>query len=1024
MMAKMTPTVRGDQLVYQDQQNKREHVLVVGTPAWYNWLTTATTFAFTGDSGTFTARKERTGNKRGGWYWKAYRTQHSKHSSLYLGKSEALTLEHLHAVAQALAQASSKDATGEDNPNMTALPTEQVERPFATTTSDLPLLATKFHMPRPRAPLVDRPQLIERLQQAPEHPLTLIAAPAGFGKTTLLSAWLERAPLTAAWVSLDPADNDLTRFWSYTLTALDKAFPGCGATALSLLQSPQPPSMEGILTTVINTLTALPQEIVFVWDDYHLITAPAIHTSVTFLLEHLPPRLHLIIAARADPPLPLARLRTRGQLIELRAADLRFLSEETTAFLTRLSGLTLSSEEITALETRTEGWIAGLQLAALSLHSRTDIPGFIRTFTGSHRYVVDYLVEEVLVHQPEPVQTFLFQTAILERMTGSLCEAVTGNAEGQATLERLEQANLFLVPLDDERRWYRYHHLFADMLQQRLQKRMPDLVPELHRRASAWYEQHGLQAEAVGHALSALDFDRAARLIEQVAATLIWKRGELSTLLRWLEALPEQVMHAHLRLLLDHAWALLWSGQVAALEPHLWAASRVLAASTESRSNVPDLARQTMQGELAAIRAELARQRGDVSGAIELAHEALTALHEDAQWLRGIVSGLLGGAYRLRGDVVAASHAYTETIRASQASGNIPVTLIALGQLAQLQAMQGQLHQATGTYQQALDLATRRGVTTLPALGVALVSMGEVLREWNDLDQAERLLHQGIEYCQQRGGLAEFALDGFLSLARILEARGEMDGALRMIQQAEQIGRNSHSAARVATAQAKLWLAQGNAPAATRWAATLPHELNEGSELAYEHLDGYIVLARLTMVRGDLMEAIRLLGRLLQMAESAGLTGQVIEVLVLQALSFQAQASPPQAMMALTRALELAEPQGYVRTFVDEGEPMLALLHHAGSRGVAPDYLDKLLAAFGTTAQVPSPMAAVLIDPLSEREREILRLIAAGLSTDEIADELVIVVGTVRNHIKHIYNKLDAHSRLQAVERARTLNLL
>ena len=886
------------------------------------------------------------------------------------------------------------------------------------------LLATKLHIPRLRTPLVHRPRLIERLRQAAEYPLTLLAAPAGFGKTTLLSTWLERTPLTTAWVSLDLADNDLTRFWSYTFTALDEALPGCGATALELLQSPQSPSIEDILSTVINTLTGLPQEVVLVWDDYHLIAAPAIHTSITFLLEHLPPRLHLIIATRADPPLPLARLRTRGQLIELRSTDLRFLSEETTAFLTQVSGLALSLEEITALERRTEGWIAGIQLAALSLHGRSDIPGFIRAFTGSHHYVVDYLAEEVLMHQPEAVQTFLLQTAILERMTGSLCEAVTGNAAGQAMLERLEQANLFLVPLDDERQWYRYHHLFADVLQQRLQRRMPDLVPELHFRASTWYEQQGLQAEAVEHALSALDFERAARLLEQVATDLIWKRGELSTLLKWLEALPEQVLQIHPRLLLDSAWVLLWHGQVSALEPRLQTASRALAASTESQSHVPHSDRRTMQGELAAIQAELARQRGDVSGAIVLANEALTSLPEDAQWLRGIVSGLLGGAYRLRGDIVAASHAYIETIHASQASDNIPVTLIALGQLAQLQALQGQLHQASRTYQQALDLATRRSVMTLPALGVALVSMGDVLREWNDLDGAGRLLLQGIEYCQQRGGLAEYALDGLLSLARVLQAQGDMDGALRVIQQAERTGRDSHSATRVSASQAKLWLAQGNVPAVTIWATRFQHELNEDDELAYEHLDGYIVLARLHMVRGELTEAIQLLRRLLQLAESTALTGKVIEVLVLQALSFQAQANLPQSMLALTRALELAAPQGYVRIFLDEGEPMLALLHQAASRGVALDYLDKLLAAFGTTAQAPSPLPAVLLDPLSEREREILRLIAAGLSTNEIADELVITVGTVRNHIKHIYSKLDAHSRLQLVERARSLNLL
>jgi LuxR family maltose regulon positive regulatory protein len=374
--------------------------------------------------------------------------------------------------------------------------------------------------------------------------------------------------------------------------------------------------------------------------------------------------------------------------------------------------------------------------------------------------------------------------------------------------------------------------------------------------------------------------------------------------------------------------------------------------------------------------------------------------------------------------VVAASRSYAETVRASQASGNIPVALIALGQLSQLQAMQGQLHQAAGTYRQALDLASRRGLTTLPALGVAQVSMGEVLREWNDLDEAERLLLEGIEHCQQRGGLAECALDGLLSLARVFQARGEIDGALRVIQQAEQIGRDFHSA-RLSASQAKLWLVQGHVPAVTEWAAALQRELDEGSELASVHLDGYTVLARLHMVRGELKEAIQLLGRLLQIAESTGLIGQAIEVLVLQALSFQAQANLPQTMQALVRALELAGPQGYVRIFVDEGEPMLALLHHAASRGVAPDYLDKLLAAFGTTAQqISSPLPAVLLDPLSEREREILRLIAAGLSTDEIANELVITVGTVRNHIKHIYSKLDAHSRLQAVERARTLNLL
>lgn len=899
-----------------------------------------------------------------------------------------------------------------------------------TTTPDLPLLATKLYIPRPRTPLVQRPHLIKRLQQAATHPLTLLAAPAGFGKTTLLSTWIEHASFSAAWVSLDRADNDLTRFWWYTLTALDQAVPTCGASALELLQSPQPPAMERLLITVINTLAALAQEVVLVWDDYHLITVPAIHDSVAFLLEHLPPQLHLIIATRADPPLPLARLRTRGELIELRSADLRFLSEETATFLTRLSGLTLSAEDITALETQTEGWIAGLQLAALSLQGREDIQGFIMDFTGNHRYVVDYLVEEVVVHQPESVQTFLLQTAVLERMTGSLCEAVTGQAESQVMLERLEQANLFLVPLDDERHWYRYHHLFADVLRHRLQQQMPDRIPELHRRASIWYEQHGLHAEAVSHALSATDFDRAARLVERDAAALIWKRGELSTLLGWLEALPEQAMRAYPHLLIDHAWALLWSGQAAALEAQLRDIKQMLADPLETQPDIHPSADRAMLGEVAAIQAELARQRGDTSGAIELAREGLARIPEDASWPRSIVTGLLGGAYRLRGDLAAARRAYNETVHVSQASGNVAVTLFALGELVQVHVMQGALHQAARTYQQALDLAAQRPAPTAPALGVAMVSMGEVLRQWNDLDGAERLLLQGIAFCQQRGGMAEYALNGCLSLARVFLARGQGDEVLRMTEQAEQIGRDSHFAARVAALQARWWLAQEKRNAAIRWAATLQHELMASDEFVYDHLDTSLVLARLHIAQGRSDEALQLLERLLPTAASAGLTGQMIEIQALEAIAFQAQAKPPQALIMLTQALERAEPEGYVRVFVDEGEPMRVLLLQAASRGVAADYASTLLAAFGAAAgagaapQIAAPMGTPLIDPLSEREQELLRLIASGLSPQEIADELIIAVGTVRNHIKHIYGKLDAHNRLQAVERARALHLL
>ncbi len=492
-MAKMTPMVQGNTLVYQQQGH--DQVLVMGTPDWYAWLATASTFTFTSDISTFTVRKERAGNKRGGWYWKAYRTQHGKLSSIYLGKSEALTLERLNEAARTLAHISDIAATGDARVEMAS--------PARTSILADPLLATRLHVPRPPSQLVRRSHLTERLQQAVERQLTLIAAPAGFGKTTLLSAWLQDAPVSAAWVSLDGGDDDPTRFWSYTFAALDSVYPGLSAIGLPLLQSSQPPPLENILTAIINSLEAHSEELVLVFDDYHVINAQPIHASVTFLLDHLPTCLHLVIATRADPPLPLARLRTRGQLVEIRSTDLRFTREEVTSFLSQTSGLEFSTGDITALETRTEGWIAGLQLAALALQGRQDIAHFMQAFTGTHRFVVDYLTQEVLARQPAGVQSFLLETAILERLCGSLCEAVTGEPAGQAMLERLEEANLFLLPLDDERQWYRYHQLFAEMLRQRLQRKHPDRVAQLHQRASAWYAQHELIGEAIQHALAA-----------------------------------------------------------------------------------------------------------------------------------------------------------------------------------------------------------------------------------------------------------------------------------------------------------------------------------------------------------------------------------------------------------------------------------------------------------------------------------------------------------------------------------------
>src|SRR5258706_9032813 len=518
----MTPTVHGETLVYR--QEGQEQVLTVDTAAWFAWLETASTFSFVSEEGLFTARREQAGHKRGGWYWKAYRKQHGKLSSRYLRKSETITLARLQTVAQALADALVE--TAPDTDADAAVPSAQAAAPWMRSDSLTPLLATKLHRPLPRAQLVRRPQLAERLTQGVMGPLTLVSAPAGFGKTTLLAQWLAESGMPVAWLSLEPGDNELVRFLSYLIAALQTLDPHLGAVALTLLQMPQPAAAETVLTLLTNDVGSHGRDggdFVLVLDDYHVIDAKAVDHALTFLLEHLPPHMHLVIATREDPPLPLARLRVGGQLTEVRVTDLRFTPSEAAGFLNQGMGLTLSVEDIAALESRTEGWIAGLQLAAISLQGQQDTTSFITSFTGSHHFVMDYLVEEVLGQQSERVQTFLLRTSILDRLCGPLCDAVLmdPSGSGRETLEYIERANLFLVPLDNERRWYRYHHLFADLLRQRLQQSTAsspgderDGVAELHRRASQWYEDNSLAIEAFHHAVAANDVERAERLIE------------------------------------------------------------------------------------------------------------------------------------------------------------------------------------------------------------------------------------------------------------------------------------------------------------------------------------------------------------------------------------------------------------------------------------------------------------------------------------------------------------------------------
>ena len=913
------------------------------------------------------------------------------------------------------------------------------------------LLTTKLYIPQARPNLISRPRLSKRLGEGMNRKLTLISAPAGFGKTTLLSGWcmihlVDERPL--AWIALDEDDNDSSRFLSYLVAALQTIEADIGEAALLSLRSPQPPPIESLLTALINEVAAIPNDFALVLDDYHVIEAEPVHDAVTFLLEHMPPQMHLIIASRTDPPLPLSRLRTRGQLTEIRAADLRFTPEEARAFLRDVMALELSTRDIEALEERTEGWIAGLQLAALSMQDREDISGFIAAFTGSNRYVLDYLAEEVLQKQPERVQTFLLQTSILDRLSGALCDAVTGGADGQAMLERLEQANLFTIPLDQQRRWYRYHHLFSDFLRDRLQQIQPERVPELHRRAAGWFENQGLVTEAMGNILAAEDFEWAARLVEQNRVAMI-TRGELNTLLGWLEVLPDVLVRSRPPLCLAYAWVLVLTGQVDAAEVRLRDAEVALGVGCESPTEAPKTSqaepdeakeRAEILGEVAAARVEVARMRGDIPSAIDLSHRALEIMPEENLLLRGVVALNLGSAYWISGNVAAASRASSEAATMSQAAGNVYLALVALRGLALVKAAQGRLQEAVETYRQAQQLADEQGERILPAAGYAHVGMGELLYEWDDLEGAERQLLEGVEL-GERGGPVIMLLDGYIALSRVKLAQGEENAALDRILKAQQLAQRHNITlvvAKLAAHQARLWLVQGNLAAAVRWAQG--STLSVDDELSFQREFEHATLARVLIAQDKPGEALRFLERLLGAAEADERVGSLIGILALEALALQAAGDVAEAVNALAGALSLAEPEGYVRTFVDEGAPMAALLLRVLETqkegrltttlaNISPEYISKLLAAIDGKTAPPTRMsprrtAGSLVEPLSERELEVLRLIASGASNRDIARKLFVSLATVKTHINNTYRKLEVHTRTQALARATELKLL
>jgi len=905
----------------------------------------------------------------------------------------------------------------------------------------VPLLETKLHVPRQRRGLVARPRLIERLGRGAESKLTLLSAPAGFGKTTLLAEWLAAAPAgerSAAWLSLDQGDNDPALFWTYFVAALKTAGDGVGASALAFLQAPQPPPIETVLTTLLNDLGAIASNIVLVLDDYHVIDARDVQDGMAFLLDHLPPRLHLVIASRADPALPLARMRARGELVETRATELRFTPDEAAAYLNGVMGLQLTARDVAALAGRTEGWIAALQLAALSMQGRDDIAGFIAGFTGDDRYIVDYLVEEVLQRQSDRVQTFLLQTSILGRLSGPLCDAVTGQGGGKAMLDALDRGNLFVVPLDDRRRWYRYHHLFADVLRARLLDEQPDHVPDLHRRASAWYELNGEGSEAIRHAMTGEDFERAADLIELAIPAMRQGRQE-ATLRRWLEALPDELFRVRPALSVGYAGALMAMGEFAGVEARLRDAERWLDGATGVRKGPPAPSAEMvvvdeegfrgLPSAIAMYRAALALILGNVAGSMTHARRALDLVGEDDHVGLGAAAALLGLAYWTSGDLDAAHHWYADGMANLEKAGHVSDVIGGAITLADIRIAQGRLREAMSTYERGLQRATAQAAPVARGAADMHVGMSELFRERNDLDAATQHLLTSKEL-GEHAGLPQNRYRWRVAMARIREAEGDLGGALDLLDEAERLyvsdlSPNVHP---VPALRARVWVAQGRLGEALDWARE--QGLSVQDNLSYLREFEHITLARVLLARPksdradrSILEAVGLLERLLHAAEDGERTGSAIEILVLQALANQTREDIPAALVPLERALTLAEPEGYVRIFVGEGPPMAALLEAAAKHGIAPNYVRRLLAAV-TKTEDDTPVKQGLIEPLSERELDVLRLLGTDLGGPDIARELIVSLNTVRTHTKNIYAKLGVNNRRAAVRRAEELDLL
>jgi LuxR family transcriptional regulator, maltose regulon positive regulatory protein len=883
-----------------------------------------------------------------------------------------------------------------------------------------------------------RARLFQRLDEGMARELVLVCAPAGFGKTTLLADWAGSASCAVAWLSLDPDDNDPARFWRYVVAALDRVREGLGEQLRPLLTAPTPLPGQSVVTALINQLEAELEELVLVLDDYHVIDSTAIHDSLAFLLRHLPPQLHLVIASRSDPPLPLAWLRASGQLTELRAAELRFTPEEAAAFLQEVWKLDLSVQTVAALEARTEGWVVGLQLAALSLRGRPDPKGFLDAFTGTHRFVLDYLSEEVLERLPDRIRSFLLETSILERLNAPLCDAVTGDSDGQGMLEELERANLFLVPLDEERRWYRFHQLFADLLRARLLQLQPQAVPELHRRAAGWCEQHGLIDEAIRHALAGRDTTWATQLVEQHLGETL-RRGE-GKLVRWLTLLPDEAVQSRPGLSLAKAMTELDLDHVSSVERLLEHAERAFRPGQGQQPfQVPTHGGMVAEvpAAIALVRAELAFDQGDADDTAAFARSALARMAEEEHGPRLFARWLLVVAEWMRGHLADTEPAFAELLAQARAAPAPYPLLSSCYMLGLVQQAQGKLDAALRTYREGLRLATEGGVLSAYHAGEAHVGIAQVLYQRNQLEEAFQHASQGVELCRQLVELTELDV-ALVALAWIHQAMGDPDGALEAMDEACRVYSRPDVTSLgypAKSERARLLLALGRVEEAARW--TRERGLTAQDEVSYLRERDHLVLARVLLAQSQPDRALGLLERLDALADSQARTGSLIGIRALRAMALQAAGNHQGAVSLLAETLTLAQPEGYVRVFADESPPMAALLRSLiGARqrgravtgsGTATEHLRQVIQAF-PPAKAPAggtiPIPAGLVEPLTERELEVLRLLAAGHRNRDIAQELVVTQETVKKHLSHIFDRLGAANRTQAVAHARRLGLI